>query len=64
MFLEDNDTITITPKNPEAKWVAIDQSNKIISEGQNPNEVIDAAKKITDNFTIMFVPKKGNTYIF
>lgn len=59
-----DDTITIAPKDPKSKWVALDNSNSIIAEGENPNEVIAEAQKTGKEFTIMFVPKKGNTYIF
>lgn len=64
MFVTEDDTITISPNDSKTKWVALDLNNKIIAEGEDPNVVIDSAKKVTDNFTIMFVPIKGNTYIF
>ena len=65
MFETDNDiTITITPKNPETRWVTLDDDNNIISEGKTPDEAIKAAKKTGKSFTVMFVPVEGNTYIF
>ena len=65
MFETDNDiTITITPKNPETRWVTLDDDNNIISEGKTPDEAIEAAKKTGKSFTVMFVPVEGNTYIF
>jgi predicted RNase H-like HicB family nuclease len=65
MFETDNDiTITITPKNPESRWVTLDEENRIISEGKTPDEAIEAAKKTNQSYTVMFVPKEGNTYIF
>ena len=65
MFDTENDiTITIKPKNPESRWVALDEDNNIISEGKTPNEVIEAAKQKNNNFSVMFVPIEGNTYIF
>ena len=65
MFETANDiTITITPKNPESRWVTLDEDNNIISEGKTPGEAIEIAKKIGKTFTIMFVPLEGNTYIF
>jgi hypothetical protein len=65
MFQTDNDiTITISPKNPESRWVALDQDNKILSEGKTPGEAIEAAKETGKEFTLMFVPLEGNTYIF
>lgn len=65
MFEIDNDiTITITPKDPNSRWVALDDDNQIIAEGKTPDEVIESAKKTDKAFTIMFVPVEGNTYIF
>lgn len=65
MFNTENDiTFTITPKNPESKWVALDQDNNIIAEGKEPGDVIEEAKKTGVEFTLMFVPQKGNTYLF
>ncbi len=65
MFETDNDIpISIQPKNPDSKWVTLDSDNNIISEGKTPQEAIDAAKRLTDNFTVMFVAVEGNTYIF
>lgn len=65
MFDTDTDiTITITPKNPESRWVTLDEDNNIISEGKTPEEAIEAAKKTGKPFTVMFVPLEGNTYIF
>ncbi len=65
MFDTDNDiTITITPKNPESRWVTLDEDNNIISEGKTPEEAIDLANEKGKTFTLMFVPLEGNTYIF
>ena len=65
MFETDNDiTITITPKNPDSRWVTLDDDNKIISEGKTPGETIELAKKTGKTYKLMFVPEQGNTYIF
>ena len=65
MFDTDDDiTITITPKNPESRWVTLDDNNNIISEGITPDEAIEMAKKTGKEYTLMFVPEQGNTYIF
>lgn len=65
MFDTENDiTITITPKNPESRWVALGEDNNIISEGKTPEEVIEAAKKTDKAFTLMFIPLEDNTYFF
>ena len=61
---DDNDTITITPKDPKSNWVAVDEKGKIISEGKTPKETIEKANKVTKDFSIVFVPKEGKTYIF
>ena len=65
MFDTDNDiTITITPTNPDTRWVTLDENNNIISEGVTPGEAIEKAKEMGKSYTLMFVPEKGNTYIF
>ena len=65
MFHETDDiTVTITPKNPDTRWVALDEHNNIISEGKTPDEAIEKAKKTDKSYTLMFVPLKGNAYIF
>jgi hypothetical protein len=60
----DDNTITITPKNPESRWVALDENDNIISEGKTPEEVIKEAKKKSADYFLMFIPEEGNTYIF
>lgn len=61
----NNDIVNlICPSNPESRWVALDKNDKIISEGETPNEVIAVAKNFGDEYFIMFVPKKDSTYIF
>ncbi len=65
MYNETDDiTITITPKNPDSKWVAIDENNNVIAEGIEASEVIKEAKKKNVEFTLMFVPKEGSSYLF
>ena len=65
MYTTDDDiTITVKPKNPESNWVTVDESGNMISEGITPAEAIEAAKKITDNFSVIFIPKEGKSYIF
>jgi predicted RNase H-like HicB family nuclease len=65
MFETVNDiTITITPKNPDSRWVTLDEDNNIISEGKTPGEAIEMAKETGKAFTVMFIPLEGNTYIF
>ncbi len=65
MFENDNNTIVIEkPKSPDSRWITVDENGKLISEGKTPEEAIKIAKQKTDNFTVLFVPKEGSTYIF
>jgi len=64
MITAEEDTMTITPKNPDTKWVALDANDNIISEGKTPEEVVDKAKNVSGEFFLMFVPQEGTTYIF
>lgn len=56
----------IKVKYPDNRWVALDiiDSNVIISEGKTPEAVTASAQKTGKQFMLMFVPKKGETYIF
>ena len=63
-MLDVDHDITITTKNPESRWVAVDERGDYISEGKTPQDAITLAKKITEYFSLIFVPKEGNTYIF
>lgn len=56
--------VAIMPKNPKTKWVALGANDEIISEGDTPVMVAEDARKKTDEFSIMFIPAPGNTYIF
>jgi len=59
------DTVTMPkPNNPQSRWMTIDQSENLISEGLTPEEAVQKAKAITDNFIIVFVPLENSTYIF
>jgi hypothetical protein len=65
MFNDNNDTIIMPkPKNPDSRWMTIDENDNLLSEGKTPDEAIKLAKEKTDNFTVLFVPKEGSTYIF
>jgi hypothetical protein len=62
---EENDIITIPkPKSPDSRWITIDNEGNLISEGKTPEEAINKAKKITEDFNVLFVPMEGSTYIF
>ena len=56
--------LSVHPKDPNSRWVALDNDDNIISEGKNPKEVTLEADKTSKNYFIMFVPTEGNTYIF
>ena len=55
---------SVNPKSHDSCWVALDIDSKLISEGKTPEEATDKAKRITDIFFLMFVPKQGVSYIF
>ena len=57
-------TLTVSPSSPDSRWIALDESDNLISEGKTPEEASALAKKITDVFFLMFVPKQGVSYIF
>jgi hypothetical protein len=60
-----NNTITINPQNPDSDYAAIDIIDKsIIAEGTTIKEVIAKADKAGDAYVLMFLPKKGQTYIY
>ncbi len=59
----DDITITVNPKKKDSNWVAVNENGKMVAEGKTPAEVTEEAKKVCDNFSLIFVPKEGNTYI-
>jgi len=63
--METLETPVIKTKSPDSMWVALDNSNSnvIITEGKTPDAVTNAAIKTGKEFTLMFVPKSGVTYI-
>jgi hypothetical protein len=55
----------IQVKNKNSQWVALDIiDNTVISEGVTTEEVTKKAQVSGKMFMLMFVPKKGETYIF
>ncbi len=56
--------MTVSPNSPESRWVALGDNDAIISEGRTPNEVMERAKRLSNNFILMFVPIEGASYIF
>lgn len=60
---DDTDVITIKAKDPKSNWAAIEENGKMIAEGETPQDVISKANKISDKFSLVFIPKEGNTYI-
>jgi len=56
--------MVIKTTNPDSRWVAIDIINDtIIAEGVEPNDAVEQAEKLGVEFSLMFVPKPGVTYI-
>lgn len=58
------DGLTISPTKPDTKWVALNNADEIIAEGKTPEETMEKAKKISNDFSLVFTPLEGNTYIF
>jgi hypothetical protein len=58
-----NKNIIVRPKNPTMRWVAIDNDYKIISEGRTPQSAANKASKKGLNFSLLFVPKEGRSYV-
>lgn len=63
-FVQDDIELKIEVKNPDSQWVTVDEKGNLISEGKTPDEAIKLAKEKTEYFTVLFVPKEGNAYIF
>jgi len=61
---ESNNTLFVTPQNPESRWVALDVHDKIISEGETPDEVQKKAMEIAEKFFLLYIPIKDNNYVF
>ena len=62
LFMQSS-TIKVRTRKPGSRWVAINDQNKVISEGRTPESVAKKAKRVTDNFFLVFVPKPGASYI-
>ena len=52
----DYTDLVVLPKNPETRWVALGDDDAIISEGKTPDEAIEKAKEIAENYTLLYVP--------
>jgi hypothetical protein len=63
-IVADDTLFMITPSDPNSNWITIDENGKLLTEGRTPNDAIEAALKKTKDFTVIYVPKEGNTYIF
>jgi hypothetical protein len=61
--INDNPLI-VAPKNPDARWIALDNNDSVISEGKTPAETIKEAEKITQDYALMFVPIEGNSCFY
>ena len=61
-----SNSIAIYPKSIRTKFVALDTNNKrnIIAEGTTVKSVVHKAQKTGKDFSIMYVPKAGQKYIF
>ncbi len=65
MLVKDLD-IKVKPTNPDSRWVALDikEKDRIIAEGKEPADAINSANKTGKEYSLLFIPKKGDTYIF
>jgi hypothetical protein len=63
-IVADDTIFMITPSDPNSNWITIDEHGKLLTEGRTPNEAIEAARAKAKDFTVIFVPKEGNSYIF
>ena len=60
----ESTSLVVSPKSPETRWVALGNNDSIISEGKTPGEAIEEAKKVTEDYTLMFVPMEGSACFF
>ncbi|TFH12763.1 MAG: hypothetical protein E4H02_12830 [Lentisphaerales bacterium] len=59
-------TVNISVRNKNSRYVALDlrKQNEVIAEGRTAASVADKARKTGRQFSMMFVPKRGKTYVF
>lgn len=60
----DSSSLVVSPKSPDTRWVALGSNDSIISEGKTPTEAIEEAKKVTKDYTLLFVPKEGSSCFY
>ena len=58
------DTTLEIPEKFISTWAALDINNNIICEYEDAAKTIEEARKVTDEFFLMFVPPKDVAYIF
>lgn len=57
--------ITISTKNPESRWAAIDINNKVLCEGMDIEQVVEEAKLIDiKDYFLMWIPLPDTNYYF
>lgn len=56
--------IRLKAKSPRSRFVAFDSKNKVIAEGIKAKTVAKKAEKIMKEFSMIWVPKRGQDYIF
>lgn len=56
--------ITIRPKSPRTRWVALGVNNEILVEGIKPQTVHKKAEKLGVIYFLMWVPRPNVTYFF
>lgn len=51
--------VIIKPNSSSTRYVALDNSNKVIAEAITAQKVVDKARKLGVDFSILYVPKRG-----
>ena len=54
----------IKPKNPENRWVTINNKRKVVSEGKTPDEALEKSKSVKGINFLMYVPIEEVAYVF
>lgn len=55
--------VDVISEKSETRWIALDYNNKKIAESSTPEGAINLAEQITKEYSLVFVPEKGATYI-
>ena len=58
--------ITITPEKATTRFVAVDgkDRSRVLAEAKTAKAVLREAEKTGRSFSVMYIPAKGETYVF